>query len=283
VNAALWRVFRRPERPRPWQNGGNLPWDDPAFSERMLREHLDQTHGAASRTDGERALQLPWLWDKLGLQAGDAVLDVTCGPGLYAVALAGRGCRVTGVDFGPAAIAYARELALAHGVAELCTFVQQDVREMTVPQEAFDAALLLYGQLAVMERTEAAALLETIAAALKPGGRLVVELLDQDRVDKEDSTWWFTDDKGLWGERPFLHLGERYWLADEALSMERYHIVDLETGQLDEILLCDQTYGMDEMGEIFRTAGFAGVDIYPAWDGVSLYDAAEWIVYVAVK
>jgi len=26
-----------------------FPWDDPAFSERMLKEHLNQSHGAASR------------------------------------------------------------------------------------------------------------------------------------------------------------------------------------------------------------------------------------------
>ena len=211
------------------------------------------------------------------------MLDVTCGPGLYAVALAERGCRVTGVDFGPAAVAYAHELALAHEVADQCTFIQQDVREMVLPGEAFDAALLLYGQLAVMKRTEAATLLAAVAAALKPGGKLVVELLDQDRVDKTDSTWWFTDDKGLWGERPFLHLGERYWLAAEALSMERFHIVDLETGLMDEILLCDQTYSVDEMRGILRTAGFGAVDVYPAWADVPLYDAAEWNVYVATK
>ena len=283
LSAALWRVFRRPERPRPWQNGGNLPWDDPAFSARMLREHLDQTHGAASRKAQERALQMVWLWEKLSLAAGHVVLDVTCGPGLYAVDLAGRGCHVTGIDFGPAAIAYARELAAAQGVSELCTFVQQDVREMAVPAEAFDAALLLYGQLAVLERAEARALLAAVAAALKPGGRLVVELLNQERVDKQDSTWWFTDDKGLWGERPFLHLGERYWLAAESLSMERFHIIDLETGQMDEILLCDQTYSVDEMSGILRAAGFGAVDVYPAWAGVPLYDAVEWNVYVATK
>ena len=48
---ALWRLYNRPNQPTPWAYGGNLPWDDPAFSERMLREHLDQTHGAASRVD----------------------------------------------------------------------------------------------------------------------------------------------------------------------------------------------------------------------------------------
>jgi len=33
--------------PEPWAE--KIPWDDPAFSERMLKEHLSQEHDAASR------------------------------------------------------------------------------------------------------------------------------------------------------------------------------------------------------------------------------------------
>jgi cyclopropane fatty-acyl-phospholipid synthase-like methyltransferase len=54
----------------------------------MLREHLDESHGAASRVAKERELQIEWLWAKLGLQPGMRLLDITCGPGLYAVAFA---------------------------------------------------------------------------------------------------------------------------------------------------------------------------------------------------
>lgn len=280
LQQALWRIYNRAPA-RPWQGGGNLPWDDPAFSARMLREHLDESHGAASRKGHERAAQLTWLWESMPVHPDAHVLDVTCGPGLYAVALAERGCQVTGIDFGPAAIAYARELAAASGVAKRCTFLQQDVREMVLPPANFDAALLLYGQLAVFERSEAQALLATIAAALKPGATLAVELLNQARVDKADSTWWYTDDTGLWGERPFLHLGERTWLPEEALSVERFQILDLESGALDEIVLCDQTYRTAEMGAMLREAGFSSVEVYPAWDGLPLYDAPEWHVYLA--
>jgi hypothetical protein len=37
------------------------------------------------------------------------------------------------------------------------------------------------------------------------------------------------------------------------------------------------------MRQLLLEAGFAGVDVYPAWDGVPLYDAAEWVVYVAQR
>lgn len=281
LTQVLWRLYKRPDPPPLWQGGGNLPWNDPDFSARMLREHLDESHGAASRQAAERAAQLDWLWAHLDLRPGARVLDLTCGPGLYAVPLAQRGAIVTGVDFGPASIAHARRLAAETGVAERCVFIEADVRDYTPEPGAFDAVLFLYGQLAVFPRDEAAALLRKTAAALRPGGRLCVELLDPARVDKKDSSWWFTDDKGLWGDRPFLHLGERRWNAAERTSVERYYTLHLETGKTDEIILCDQTYEAEEMAGIMRAVGFDEVESHTAWAGLPLYDAAEWVVYVA--
>ncbi|HZD11641.1 MAG TPA: class I SAM-dependent methyltransferase [Candidatus Binatia bacterium] len=260
-----------------------MPWDNPDFSRRMLREHLDESHGAASRVRAERQLQIDWFWPKLGLSEGRSLLDVTCGPGLYAVPLARRGLRVVGVDFGPASIAYARDFAVQEGVAGRCTFIEQDVRQADFGQDAFDAALFLYGQAAVFERQEARALLQKIARALRPGGWLCLELLDQEKVDKEDSSWWYADDRGLWGDEPFLSLGQRFWYPDEMLSCERYFTIHLHSGQLDEILLCDQTYSVEETTELLKACGFSAVELFPAWDGLPLYDAEEWNVYVAQK
>jgi SAM-dependent methyltransferase len=278
---ALWRIYRRADRPQPWQDGGNLPWSDPAFSERMLNEHLDETHGAASRQSKERAMIVDWLWSKLELHAASQILDVTCGPGLYAVELAKRGAQITGVDFSPAAIRHARQWAASENVNERCKFVEQDIRTVSFEGQRFDAAIFLYGQLAVFPVNEARHLLEQLAQTLKPGGILVVELLNQDKVDKEDSNWWFSDDTGLWGNSPFIHLGERFWVAEEAMSIERFHILRLDDGALEKIVLCDQTYAVEDMVNMMQETGFANVDVYPSWNGLPLYDATEWILYVA--
>ena len=283
LSEALWKIYRRPDRPEPWVGGGNLPWNDPGFSERMLREHLDESHGAASRVTAERTRQIDWLWPKLNLQPGSKLLDVTCGPGLYAVALAERGCHVIGVDFGPASVRYARELAAQKEVADRCQIIEQDIRDADFGGANFGAAMFLYGQLAVFPREEAQMLMKNAADALGENGRFVIELLNQDRVDKENSTWWYTDDTGLWGDTPYLHFGERFWNAAEKRSTERFHILHLETGQFDEIILSDQTYAADEMVTMLKTAGFNAVSIYKAWDGLTLYDAEEWIIFVAKK
>lgn len=281
--AALWKIYGRDEVPLPWEAGSDFPWDDLDFGRRALAEHLDDSHGAASRSARERNLQLDWLWNKLGLQPGMAVLDITCGPGLYAVELAQRGCTVTGIDINPAAVEYATKLAQRRAVAGRCTFIQQEVRQMAPPPGAFDAALFLYEQLAVYSKEEAQSLLEKVTHSLKPGGRLCVELLNPDNVDKKDSSWWFTDNTGLWGDMPFLHLGERIWDDEQAASIERYYILHLETGALKQYTLFDQTYPVDEMAQMMQRAGFGQVDHYLNWAGLPLYDASEWIVYVAQK
>lgn len=285
LHAALWRIYNRPQPARPWSEGGNFPWNDPAFSERMLREHLDQSHGAASRQRTEVWRQVDWFWERLGLTPGARVLDITCGPGLYSVELARRGLHVTGIDFSPASIAYARDLAAQQRVADRCTFVQADVRA-ALPEQAgqgFDAALFIYGQLSVFTRDETARLLRQTAAALRPGGKLAVELLDFDRIDKATSNFWFSDDRGLWGERPFIVLGERFWDADERTAIDRFHVLHLESGALEVIALNDCGYERDEMLALLRSNGFSATEAYPAWDGVDLYDAEEWVVYLATR
>ncbi|MDX1613800.1 MAG: methyltransferase domain-containing protein [Candidatus Promineifilaceae bacterium] len=283
LRQSLWRLYRRRPVPEPWSKGGNLPWDDPAFSTRMLAEHLDETHGAASRPAAERAAQLEWLWQELQLQAGARVLDVTCGPGLYAVPLAERGCQVTGIDFSPAAIRHARDRATLRQVAERCTFLHQDVREMKLAEQAFDAALILYGQLAVFPKRTALALLKTIGQTLRPGGRLLVELLDYEKVDKKAGTWWFSDDRGLWGEQPFLHLGERFWLAEESLAIERFSILHLTSGEMEEIILCDQAYRPAEFQALLNAAGFGPAAVHPGWSGLPLSGGDAWMVYLAQR
>ena len=124
-------------------------------------------------------------------------------------------------------------------------------------------------------------LLEKSARALLPGAGLVVELLNQDKVEKKPGNWWFAGDTGLWGDAPFLHLGERFWLEEDGLSIERFSILHLETGKLDEIILCDQTYSIGGISEMMTEAGYASVTAFSGWDGVPLYDAGEWIVYLA--
>ncbi len=101
------------------------------------------------------------------LQPGRA-LDVACGEGRNAVWLAERGWRVTAVDFSDVALAKAAELATARGVD--VEWLLDDVVAYETPP-VFDLVAVLYLQLPADELAPA---LRRAAAALAPGGTLVV-------------------------------------------------------------------------------------------------------------
>ena len=88
-------LLARSVPPLPWKEGDNLPWDEPAFSRRMLREHLSQQNDAASRRTGRIDAHTTWIHAELGGQPA-RILDLGCGPGLYTQRLARLGHHCTG-------------------------------------------------------------------------------------------------------------------------------------------------------------------------------------------
>ncbi len=122
----------------------------------------------------------------LGLVPGERVLDVGCGPGRHALALARRGLRVVGVDISQTFVDLARRSAEAEGLD--ATFVVADARTLDAIEPAltgFDAAISLcqgaFGlaggpgarsELPARELDEP--ILAAMAGALRPRGRLLV-------------------------------------------------------------------------------------------------------------
>lgn len=81
--ATLHDLITRRTPPVPWEEGENIPWHEPAFSERMLFEHLNQDHDLASRRLALIDAQVDWIHRNLLHERAAQVLDLACGPGLY--------------------------------------------------------------------------------------------------------------------------------------------------------------------------------------------------------
>jgi SAM-dependent methyltransferase len=114
------------------------------------------------------------LLDLLDAQPGERVLDVGCGTGHQAAELAARGAIVTGVDADAAMLDVARE---AHPDVRFHRVDAQDVHAVAAVVESaggpFDA-VLSNAALHWMPRQDD--VVAGLAAALRPGGRLVVEM-----------------------------------------------------------------------------------------------------------
>ena len=158
-----------------------------------VADHLGGAYLRYSFTKGT-AQEVTFLVDALGLVPGARVLDVGCGPGRHAHALARLGYEVVGVDISERFVALARAGAPAGAPV---TFERADARALTFGSE-FDAVISLCqgafglsgggpggdgsdtGSDARGERATARALdpdrsvLEGIARSLRPGGRLAL-------------------------------------------------------------------------------------------------------------
>lgn len=98
-------------------------------------------------------------------------LDLACGEGRNAIWLAGRGWRVTGVDFSGVALGRAAELAAQAGHGSDITWVQADLLRYRPESASYDLVVLAYLQLPAEQRRQ---VVRASADGLAPGGMLLV-------------------------------------------------------------------------------------------------------------
>lgn len=112
----------------------------------------------------------------LALEPGERLLDVPCGHGRIAHALAATGVAVTGVDACTRALDVARQ-APAAGV----TFIEGDMRELAL-DGGYDAVLNWYGSFGYFDDHANRRLLVRWRELLLPTGRLLIELHNRDQL-----------------------------------------------------------------------------------------------------
>ncbi len=133
-----------------------------------LADHLGPAYLRYSFTTGTEQ-EVDFLVEALSLRPGMRVLDVGCGPGRHAVALARRGVEVHGVDVSARFVELARAAAPAGA-----TFERLDARALPFDEE-FDAALsLCQGGFGLLGGDGEGTVLAGMARALRPGGVLAV-------------------------------------------------------------------------------------------------------------
>ncbi len=103
-------------------------------------------------------------------QAADTVLDVGCGPGLVACAVAPRVDRVTGVDLTPAMLDQARQYQRSKGLANLSWQVG-DIQKLPFADESFSCVLTRY---TFHHLTDPQAVFNEMHRVTRRGGRVIV-------------------------------------------------------------------------------------------------------------
>lgn len=140
---------------------------------------FDSAHwyDASINWDARLGRELPFLMEVFGPRGDLGVLDAGCGPGRHLVALGQKGYAVAGVDLSADMLRIARErLETAHIGAELIEAAFDSIPESAGP---YDGVFCLGNSLAASGSAGGVAKsIERLAGVLRPGGRMVIQLLN---------------------------------------------------------------------------------------------------------
>ena len=116
------------------------------------------------------AAVLDWI-NGLALAPGSQVLEIGCGAGFMAIALAQRGLRVHAIDSAEAMVELARQHAAESGAVDLLSVDVGDVCSLAFEDRSFDLVIAI-GVIPWLEMAELA--MQEMARVTKPGGYVIL-------------------------------------------------------------------------------------------------------------
>ena len=210
----------------------------------------------------------------LGIEPGDAVLDLCCGVGRHSLELARRGYRVTAVDRTAAYLGKAQERAATEALD--VEFIQADMREFVKP-EAFAGAINLFTSFGYFEDpAEDRLVAANLFGSLIPGGALVMEMMGKEVLARifQPRDWEELPDGRLF-------LQERRVARDWAWMENRWILI--QDGQRIEYEVTHRLYDGAGLKAILRDAGFDSVALCGNLQGFPYGTSARRLVAVARK
>jgi SAM-dependent methyltransferase len=227
------------------------------FPEDLLPEHIEE--------------EVTVIWRALDLHPGLEVLDLACGNGRIAGALAGRGCLVTGLDITSAFIEQARQSAAAGNLP--VAYHLGDMRALPWTNR-FDRIVNWRSAFGYFSDEENRQVLREAYRALKPGGKLLLELNNRDWLLKNFQRAYVVSRDGN-----YLVDQRQYDVSSGRVYTERLILFEGASSQMRFFV---REFSYHELAAWLRQVGFehiTGSD----WEGQPLSLQSPRMVMVAEK
>jgi SAM-dependent methyltransferase len=242
-------------------------FESESFWREMYPYMFDENRFAQADEQVRKVLKLA------GIRRG-AVLDLCCGPGRHAVALAKRGFQVTAVDRTQFLLNKARRHAKSSRAR--VEFVRSDMRDFVRPN-GYKLALNMWTSFGYFDnKNDDRRALGNIFKSLKPGGVCVIDVFGKERLAK------------------IMHPATATRCPNGALLIQMHEIFDDWTRVRNEWILIKGNrvkrfkfhhtmYSGQELSDRLQQAGFSEVKLYGDFDGQPYGPEAPRLVAVARK
>ncbi|MDA2933941.1 class I SAM-dependent methyltransferase [Acidobacteria bacterium AH-259-D05] len=218
--------------------------------------------------------EVGYLIGFLGIDSGAHVLDLCCGVGRHSLEFARRGFTVTGVDRTSQFLKRANQQAKDEGLS--VEFVHEDMRQFCRP-DSFDAAINFFTSCGFFNDEENLRVLQNLHESLKPGGRLVMEMVGKEILARtfQERDWFRSKDgKTILLEEREIRDGWK-WVDIQ------WHLI--KGSERRERSWSLRVYSAGELEASLRKVGFNVVKLYGTVEGDPYDVKAKRLIAVAQK
>ncbi len=246
----LNRINRRPA-PYEFTTTADL-WTDEYVSARMLEYHLNADVDMSSRRHDFIDRSARWIADRFDLKSGAAVCDFGCGPGLYTSRFSKAGATVTGVDFSPRSIAYAKDAAVKDGLDikyECLNYLE------FASDRRFDLITMIFCDFCALEPASRAVMLGKFGDLLAPGGSVLLDVFTRNFLApvNEGMSVEYSESDGFWSAEPYYAFENTFKYELEGIYLGKHTVI--EQGRTREIYNWLQCYTPESLATEFAAAG----------------------------
>ncbi|HUT25286.1 MAG TPA: class I SAM-dependent methyltransferase [Sumerlaeia bacterium] len=225
----------------------------------------------------ERVEDARFVKRALRLRRGQTVLDVPCGKGALAMPLARLGCRVTGVDLRPSFVAAARRQFRREGLAG--RFLAMDMRDLDFEGE-FAAVFNWFGSFGYFTDAENLDVLRRFARGLRPGGRVLIDQVNRERILRHFIPERRFEPTGTEGRASLVHIRNRW--DGETERVESVWTA-LKHGKRTRSPLSMRLYTPAQLERLFERVGLSVERAYGNWQGAPWSRSAKRLALVGRK
>jgi 2-polyprenyl-3-methyl-5-hydroxy-6-metoxy-1,4-benzoquinol methylase len=254
----LLAKINTPPEPFTFYTAADL-WTDTHTSEQMLKFHLNGDIDISSRNMVFIDRSVAWIISHFNIGSGIKIADFGCGPGLYTTKLARTMADVTGIDFSPRSIAYARESAAKEGLS--INYINRNYLDFETT-EKFDLIMMIMCDFCALSLDQRKQMLRKFRELLKPDGAILLDVYSMAAfaVREEKAVYEANLLDGFWSAKPYYGFLNTFIYEKEKVVLDQYAIIAAAGTRMVYNWL--QYFSPEDLAGEFRENGLVVTEYY---------------------